>query len=108
MAHHIIQTDSGSFSVSVPNQIVQGTDFYISYNDVDTDSSMYGCDTTALVIGQMDNFYILNGDHREAYAPLIPQGLEACLAYFVANVDQVNKRSDNPTVLDAPSISFGL
>jgi len=63
---------------------MDGNGFYISYNDHDIDT--YGCKTTAFVIGQMEGFLILNGDHREAYSVLIPLGFDACLAYFMANV----------------------
>jgi len=83
------------FLLSVPNSTMNGDGFYISYNDHDL--SIYGCDTTALVIGQMERFFILNGDHRSAYAGLIGQGLDACLAYFEANPEARNKRSDSPT-----------
>jgi len=77
---------------SVPNRVTQGNGFYISYNNVDSD--IYGSDTTALVWGQMEKFYILNGDHRKQYTPLISQGFDACLAYFKANSALINMRSD--------------
>lgn len=77
-----------------PNDVVDGDGFYVSFNCVDL--SIYGCETTALVVGQMQAFYILNGDHRAAYAPLIPEGFEACMDYFMANIDQINARSDRP------------
>lgn len=35
---------------------------YISFNFAD--QHIYGDITTAIVIGQMQRFYILNGDHR--------------------------------------------
>jgi len=44
---------------------------------------------TALIIN--DTFYILNGDHRKGYDPLIEKGVDACLAYYEANKFQ---RSD--------------
>ena len=62
------------------NTTVDGEGFYNSYNFIDR--AAYGSDTTALVLGQMQRFYILTGDHRLRYAPLIPQGLDACLAYY--------------------------
>lgn len=77
---------------SRPNTIINGDGFYISYNNVDTD--IYGSDTTALVIGQMEKFYILNGDHRAIYRDLIGSGLNACLSYFSSNQADLNKRSD--------------
>lgn len=75
-----------------PNTTKSGDGFYVSYNAVDY--AIYGSDTTALVIGQMESFHILNGDHQKAYQPLIPQGLDACMAYFEAHRDQINHRSD--------------
>ena len=67
--------------------------FYVSYNFGDI--SWYGCDTTALVFGQMQRFYTLNGDHREGYAPLLEKGFNACLDYFREHADQKNKRSES-------------
>jgi len=81
-----------------PNYVMQGDGFHVSYNDIDTDESLYGCPTTALVFGQMQAFYILNGNHLEEYAKLISEGFDACLAYFNENIDQINKRSDKPIV----------
>lgn len=66
--------------------------FYVSFNNYDTD--IYGCKTTALVLGQMQKFYILNGDHRKQYAEIIEQGFHACLFYFKDNIDNANKYSD--------------
>ena len=75
-----------------PNLILNGNGFYVSYNDIDRD--IYGGDTTALVLGQMERFYILNGDHRAQYAALIERGFDACLAYFRDNMELMNFRSD--------------
>jgi hypothetical protein len=87
-----------------PNTIIRGskekieidskiyTGFYISYNDKDI--AGYGCDTTALVVGQMEKFYILNGDHRNQYLNIIDQGIDRCLEYFKENVGERNKHSD--------------
>ena len=77
-----------------PSLILNGNGFYVSYNDVDRD--IYGGDTTALVLGQMERFFILNGDHRGQYASLIERGFDACLAYFRDHEDLVNFRSDLP------------
>ncbi|MCR8994608.1 hypothetical protein [Brevibacillus laterosporus] len=86
------------------NQVIEGSGdpiemnsktyegFYISYNTYDR--VYYGCDTTALVLGQMQKFFILNGDHRKQYAELIKQGFHACLAYYKANIENANKFSD--------------
>lgn len=77
-----------------PNDIVDGDGFYVSYNGIDT--SVYGCETTALVRGQMEAFYLLNGDHRAGYAPLVSEGFEACMDYFISNIDRINARSERP------------
>ena len=88
----LVHTKSGSFHVTIPNSISNGDGFYVSYNNYDVD--IYGCDTTALVFGQMQKFYILKGDHRAQYAPLISQGFDACLSYFQANLAAAHKYSD--------------
>ena len=80
--------------ISIPNTTYDGEGFYISYNN--RDRGIYGSDTTALVVGQMQHFYILNGDHRTAYGPLLALGLDACLGYFRQNLGQMNKYSDTP------------
>lgn len=76
-----------------PNTIAQEHEkFYISYNA--RDYMTYGAITTALVIGeQMDIFYILEGDHREAYKA-IGDDLEKCIEYFAQNSDKIAKYSD--------------
>ena len=83
-------------SLFVPNSAIDGNGFYISYNDHDT--SVYDCDTTALVFGQMQKFYILNGDHRSGYLPLVDKGFGACLTYFEENVGDINKYSERVAV----------
>ena len=78
-------------SCLVPNAIsVSTTEYYVSYNDYDR--TIYGGVTTALVLGQMERFYILNGDHRKEYAKC--SSLGECVAYFKANETQINKYSD--------------
>lgn len=77
-----------------PNTTTRGVGFHLSYNDVDTDEAAYGSVTTALVVGNMERFYILSGDHRPGLADRVPLGLEACLEYVLAHADQLNKRSD--------------
>lgn len=80
------------FPVFVPNDCYDGDGFYISFNKYD--SHIYGDVTTALVVGQGEKFYILNGDHRENYFPLISLGFDACFEYFKSNSDKINKYSD--------------
>jgi hypothetical protein len=79
-------------SFPVPNSITRGHGFYVSYNTVDT--SIYGSDTTALVVGQMEHFYILIGDHRDALARLVDQGVDACLSYFSSHPEQHHHHCD--------------
>lgn len=66
--------------------------FYISYNNYDI--NIYGCVTTALVLGQMQKFYILKGDHRKQYAEIIKQGFDRCLNYYKNNIAESHKHSD--------------
>lgn len=85
-------------NIRVPNQILSPAEknFYISFND--TDTGIYGDITTALVIGQIEHFLILNGDHRKAYAELAAKDadLDAYIAYFKESGSQINKLSDAP------------
>lgn len=76
----------------VPNFVTDRDEFYISFNNVDT--SIYGNDTTALVFGNMERFYILNGDHRKEYSML--KDFNACFEYFKENINQINKFSEKP------------
>lgn len=66
--------------------------FYISYNSYDVE--IYGDVTTALVLGQMQKFYILNGDHRKEFKNIIKDGFEKCMEYFKENIALINKYSD--------------
>lgn len=51
--------------------------------------------TTALVLGQMQKFFILNGDHRAGYTAAAAEGgFEKCLEYFKKNPGLVNKYSE--------------
>lgn len=90
----LVATSSGMLPVTVPNSVMDGDGFYVSHND--RDYASYGCETTALVVGQMEKFYILKGDHRTAYAVLIGQGFEACLDYFKSQPDLKHTYSDTP------------
>ena len=61
--------------------------FYVSYLPHSED---YGSNTTALVVGQMQRFFILNGDFRKQYNELIPLGFKACYDFFKANLEHRN------------------
>lgn len=85
----------GGIPVMVPNTVYPGEGFYISHNT--HDRRIYGDVTTALVLqGDETAFYILNGDHREGYAPLLALGLAACMEYFQQHIDQMSKYSEVP------------
>lgn len=76
--------DSVSF-VSTPNQIVHdpaNEDFYVSHLRSSVD---YGCETTAVVVGQMERFYILCGDHRQG---LSGKSFNECLDYLHDHIDE--------------------
>lgn len=77
--------------ITIPNKVLDGNGFYISYNNYDT--ALYGNDTTALVDNDMKEFRILNGDHRKKYNKLIPKGFKKCCDYFNNNLDKINKMS---------------
>ena len=77
-----------------PNTILNSNkqDFFISHND--RDIAIYGGETTSVVVGQMEAFYILNGDHRDAFKKLILEGFGSCMKYFLDNIELINHRSD--------------
>ena len=99
------------FLAGVPVTIPNRTDdvetgsphWYISYNNYDRAS--YGSDTTALVLGQMEYFLILNGDHREGFRAAIEDPdtrlcrsrLHRCLDYVRLHREKLNKMS-NPII----------
>lgn len=49
---------------------------------------------TALVKDK--RFYILNGDHREAYRRLGPKGWPDCIQYFMDHIDEKSDWSNIP------------
>lgn len=81
------------------NQVFESKDHYISFNFGDI--YIYGCETTAIVIGQMQRFYILNGDHREN---LKNKTLEESIEYFLAHQELKNKNSNNYDETDAKKV----
>lgn len=80
-----------SLGIPLFNSTLHGEGFYLSFNKSTRD---YGCVTTALVVGNMEKFLILAGDHREQYAALVNKGFDACLEYFKAHIDEAHKYSD--------------
>ena len=86
---------------TIPNRVTKAPtpDFYLSLNTHDT--SIYGCTTTALVLGQMQRFYILSGDHVSAFKG---KAWPDVSAYLLAHSEARNKRSD-PFPLSGLSIA---
>jgi len=76
--------------IELDGQVYDG--FYVSYNNYDI--AIYGDVTTALVLGQMQKFYVLTGNHSTQYKELINQGFFKCLDYFKSNIDQAHIYSD--------------
>ena len=82
----------GGVPISVQNEVMQNSvEFYISYS---ASARSYGCRTTALVLNdpQITKFYILCGDHREAYKSA--QTLSACMQYYKNNKALQHEYSD--------------
>lgn len=76
------------------NEVLDGDGFYISYQP-DTAAGPFGAffsgngetlDETALV--KDGKFFILNGDWREQYAELVPNGWDACKSFFDKHADE--------------------
>ena len=78
------------FGISSGNSLLRGDGFYISYNSA-TDCGP----ETALV--KDEKFLILLGDLRGVYEKLVPEGYEACLAYFRTSNVERSKWSDEDT-----------
>ena len=97
----------GGFTVIAPNIVPFTRDgFYISYNDYDI--SLHGCDTTCLATSDMRWFFVLNGDHRDGYAPLVEQGFQACFNYFLEHIDQIGKYSHKPEHRQQVKLPIGI
>jgi hypothetical protein len=81
----------GGIPIGVPNVVDETkAGYYVSYNNYDV--GIYGSDTTAIVVDRSSAFLILNGDHREQLRGL---SLKDACAYFHANSDNKNKRSND-------------
>lgn len=83
---------SGESTESTMSEGMVFNGFYISYN---WSTQGYGCRTTALVLGQMEKFYILKGDHRDQYKHLVNQGFHACYEYYKDNIGDAHEYSDD-------------
>jgi len=73
-------------------------DFHVSFNP---DSRDYGCETTALVIGNHQIFFVIDGDHRAD----MKGSLSDCLLHVYRNADKLNNASDPVPVLWLHSIN---
>ena len=91
MRHTGKMVNCAGVPIFVSNDTIDGDGFYVS---CDSHCSAYGTPTTALVVGQMEKFFILKGNHMSAYAERIPQGLEACMAYYRENKNLIHPYSD--------------
>jgi len=67
--------------------------FYISHLPYSPNGD-YGCETTALVLGQMQRFFILKGDHRKQFAEVFDKGFTACFKYYCDNIQLSHSFSD--------------
>jgi hypothetical protein len=66
---------------------------------VEKDDSL-GQPETALIVPNESkrsghDFYILKGNHLEAYRAIVPQGLEACMEYYRTNLALRSRFSDD-------------
>ncbi|ERL61378.1 hypothetical protein [Piscirickettsia salmonis] len=68
--------------------------FYLSYNCYT--GGVYGCDSTAIVLGEMALFLILNGDHQQPLSHIAKNdGLQGCIDYFIDHINEVNRHSEH-------------
>lgn len=83
----------------MPNETASFRDYHVSYARF---LSHYGCDTTALVLEDRV-FLILNGDHKAAMAEAASIGVNACLDYFIAHINESNALSEHRMIAGAPA-----
>lgn len=73
-------------------------EYYFSYNP---SNEAYGNETTAIVIGRMRAFYILNGNHQHELSKRSQAGgLRACAEYFFENIDMINSFSQRASCVE--------
>lgn len=84
-----------------PNEILDCGGFYVSYNpNTFLRGKLFAGDgedgrETAL-ISPDHRYYILNGDFREQYFALAPDGFDACFTFFKARNEHSSWTSDDP------------
>lgn len=85
----------------IHNDVIERENFYISYNFGDV--GIYGSTTTAIVIGQMQRFYILKGDHRKQLEKC--GSFENAMIYYSSRPkDEVHRFSNVYKVDDAEKV----
>lgn len=77
---------------AVPQNTIENDsdNFYISHNRY---SSVYGCQTTALVLKKPLLFLVLEGDHREFIKDF--KSFHECIEYYKKHYDQSNQHSES-------------
>jgi hypothetical protein len=81
-----------------PNKIIEFQNFYVSQNN---QSFNYESETTAIVFGQMQLFFILNGDHFDRVLNIAKDfGMQGVIDYFIKNIDETNKYSEHLSVVN--------
>lgn len=78
------------------NFVLDGDKFFVSFNPAALASDTTEGET-ALVHG--NKYYILNGDFRDSYTSLVPQGLEACLRFYRQQSAHAQSTWTSPSVL---------
>lgn len=81
----IVEVASGKRGAD-ENEVINGKGFYLSYNPCTSD---IGQEETALCFKNSKaslgmDFWVLNGDFRKEFKPLIKKGVKACKAKFIA------------------------
>ncbi len=89
--------------MSSENYVLQGKEFYISYNKnvrssrlggllddilhsaVGEDKNYTGEETALVKKGEDNKFYILNGDFRKEYEKVFTKGFKACYKFYLKN-----------------------
>lgn len=80
------------------NQVSTREGYHLSY---EASTSIYGIDTTAIVLGDHSLFFILKGDHRKALEAAADQGgKQAVLDYFIGNIAHAHDISDHRGVFE--------
>lgn len=97
------QSECG-MNVAGSNEIDDRGRWYLSYNPSVTG---YGCVTTALVLGNRV-FFILEGDHREAWGEAADFGVECAMGYFMTQEACVSSFSEHRSALGLVADPFRL